>query len=154
MLMRNRRRGFTLIELLIVIAIVTILVTIAAVKLPKALMNTREMSALVTVKAIQQGEIMYSSMFNKYAGTLAELGPPASGQPNASAADVLGADVSGGLKTGYKFVVAERPGGYTVSAVPENYGSSGTKTYYSDESMVIHEHSGPEPATIQDPIVK
>jgi hypothetical protein len=62
--------------------------------------------------------------------------------------------VSNGLKQGYRFTVAGRAGGYTVLAIPENYGSSGSKTYYSDESMVVHEHYGPEPATAEDPIVK
>jgi len=150
----NRRRGFTLIELLIVIAIVTILVTIAAVKLPRVLMSAREMAALKAVKAIQTAEVMYLSRFNRYAVSLAELGPPQSGEANASAGDCIGADVSNGIKQGYKYIVTGRPGGYTVEAVPENYGSSGSKTYYSDDSMTVHEHEGPEPATIQDPIVK
>jgi prepilin-type N-terminal cleavage/methylation domain-containing protein len=150
----NRRRGFTLIELLIVIAIVTILVTIAAVKLPRVLMSAREMAALKAVKAIQTAEVMYLSHFNRYAVSLTELGPPQTGEPNASAGDCIGADVSNGTKQGYKYTVTGRPGGYTVEAVPESYGSSGSKTYYSDESMTVHEHEGPEPATIQDPVVK
>ena len=151
---RKMRRGFTLIELLIVIAIVTILVTIAAVKLPKAMMSSRELAALAAVKAIQQAEVMYLSSYNRYAASLAELGPPQSGTANTSAGDMIGADVSNGLKQGYRFTVTGRAGGYTVLAIPENYGSSGSKTYYSDESMVVHEHYGPEPATAEDPIVK
>jgi prepilin-type N-terminal cleavage/methylation domain-containing protein len=152
--LNRRRRGFSLIELLIVVAIILILVTVAAVQLPKALMHVKETAALVGVKAIQTAQILYSSSFNRYATSLAELGPPQSGQPNASASGVIGADLSNGLKQGYKFTVTGRPGGYTVVAVPESYGSSGSKSFYSDETMTIHEHYGPEQATAEDPIVR
>jgi hypothetical protein len=38
-------------------------------------------------------------------------------------------------------------GGYVINANPIAYNSSGSRTFYSDQSMVIRENYGPEPAT-------
>jgi type IV pilus assembly protein PilA len=154
MLDLRKRRGFSLIELLIVIAIILIIIMIAVPKYQRSLMYTKEMAAIAAVKTIHQAQVQYSSQFSKFATSLAELGPPASGGANASAADMIGNDLSNGLKQGYKFTVTGSPGGYIVTAVPEFYNSSGSRTFYSDQTMVIHEHYGPEPATVQDPELK
>jgi uncharacterized surface anchored protein len=67
---------------------------------------------------------------------------------------MIGNDLANGLKTGYRFTVTGTPGGYVVNAIPENFNSTGSRTFYSDQSMVVHEHYGPEPATLQDPELK
>jgi hypothetical protein len=51
------------------------------------------------------------------------------------------------VKQGYKFTVGTIPGGYTINANPVVYGSDGTRTFYSDQTMVVRENYGPEPAT-------
>jgi type IV pilus assembly protein PilA len=102
------------------------------------------------VKAIQtihQMEVQYQSQFGRYATTLAELGPPQSGNPGPAAADLIQRDLSEGEKQGYKFTLTGTNGGYTVQASPVTYGSSGRKSFYSDHTMVIRENDGPEPAT-------
>ena len=53
----------------------------------------------------------------------------------------------GGTKQGYKFTLTPTPGGYQINANPENYGSSGSRAFFSDQTMVIRENYGPEPAT-------
>ena len=151
---RNRRKGFSLIELLIVIAIILIIITIAMPRLSRARMYTQETAAIAAIRTIHTAEVTYYSQFNKYATTLAELGPPPTGSANASAADMIGNDLSNGLKQGYRFTVTATPNGYAVSAIPESFGTSGSRTFYSDQSMVVHEHYGPEPATLQDPEMK
>ena len=150
----KRRRGFSLIELLIVIAIILIIITVALPKLTRARMYAQEVGAINSIKTIHTAQVQYNSTFGRYAVSLAELGPPASGSSNASAADMIGNDLAGGTKQGYKFVVTGTQGGYTISAVPENFGNNGSRTFYSDQSMVVHEHYGPEPATPQDPEIK
>jgi len=145
----SRRRGFSLIELLIVVSIILILITIAVPKFTHAQMYTRETAAIQAIKAIHTAEVQYQSQFGRYAASLTELGPPASGAPNASAADLIGNDLANGEKQGYKFTVAAIPGGYSVNAVPVAYGSSGSRSFYSDQTMTIHENYGPEPATLQ-----
>ena len=147
----NRRKGFSLIELLIVIAIILIIITIALPRLTRARMYTQEVAALAAIRTIHTAETQYYSQFNKYATSLAELGPPPSGSANASAADMIGNDLANGLKQGYRFTVSASQGGYAVSAVPDVFNTSGSRTFYSDQTMVVHEHYGPEPATAQDP---
>ena len=146
---RTRRRGFSLIELLIVIAIILIIITIAVPKYNRTQMYMRETAAVKAIQTIHQVEVQYQSQYGKYATSLAELGPPASGAPGPQAADLIGNDLSNGEKQGYKFTLTGTPGGYIINANPVNYGSSGSKTFYSDQTMVIRENIGPEPATAQ-----
>ena len=145
----HRQRGFSLIELLIVVSIILILITIAVPKFTHAQMYTRETAAIQAIKAIHTAEVQYQSQYGRYAASLTELGPPASGAPNTSAADLIGNDLANGEKQGYKFTVAPVPGGYVVNANPVAYGSSGSRSFYSDQSMTIRENDGNEPATPQ-----
>src|ERR1044071_4036817 len=119
---RRSRRGFSLIELLIVIAIILIIITIAVPKYNKTQMYMRETAAIKAIQTIHQVEVQYQSQYGKFASSLAELGPPSSGQPSPAAADLIGNDLSGGVKQGYKFTVTPLPGGYQVNANPETYG--------------------------------
>jgi hypothetical protein len=38
--------------------------------------------------------------------------------------------------------VQSTEGGYAVNAVPEVYKSTGSKTFFSDQTMAVHEHLG------------
>lgn len=143
----RNRRGFSLIELLIVIAIILILITIAVPNLTRARMHASETAALAAVKTIHTAQVQYYSTYGRYAVSLTELGPPASGTANASAADIIGSDLAGGKKQGYLFTLTGTPGGYIVNANPEAFGTSGSKCYYSDQTMVVRVNEGPEPAT-------
>jgi prepilin-type N-terminal cleavage/methylation domain-containing protein len=144
---KQRRRGFSLIELLIVIAIILIIITIAVPRYNRVQMYMRETAAIKAVQTIHQMETQYQSQFGRYASSLTELGPPASGNPSPAAADLIGTDLAQGMKQGYKFTVAAQPGGYTVNATPEVYGSSGSRSFFSDQTMVIRENYGAEPAS-------
>ena len=77
------------------------------------------------------------STFGKYAQTLTELGPPASGAAGPAAADLIPKSLAEGKNSGYIFAVQGTPTGYAVTAVPEVFGSSGNRTFYSDQTMVI-----------------
>jgi len=146
---RQRRRGFSLIELLIVIAIILIIITIAVPKYNQTQMYMRETAAVKAIQTLHQMEVQYQSQYGRYAASLTELGPPASGSgaPSPASADLIGNDLANGEKQGYKFTLAAVPGGYTINANPVIYGSSGNKSFFSDQSMVIRENFGPEPAT-------
>jgi type IV pilus assembly protein PilA len=146
---RHSQRGFSLIELLIVVSIILILITIAVPKFTRAQMYTRETAAIQAIKAIHTAEVQFQSQFGRYAASLTELGPPASGGPSPSAADLIGNDLANGEKQGYKFTVAAIAGGYTINATPVTYNSSGSRSFYSDQTMVVRENYGPEPATAQ-----
>jgi type IV pilus assembly protein PilA len=144
---RQRRRGFSLIELLIVIAIILIIITIAVPKYNRTQMYVRETAAINAIKTIHSMEVQYQSQYGRYATSLAELGPPASGAPGPTSADLIGRDLSEGEKQGYKFTLTGTNGGYVINANPVTYGTSGSRTFFSDQTMVVRENYGPEPAT-------
>jgi type IV pilus assembly protein PilA len=151
---RRSRRGFSLMELLIVIAIILIIAAIAVNRLDKARMHAQEMAAIRQVQVINTAETQYYSQYGKYAVSLAELGPPASGQPGPAASDLIPGDLAAGTKSGFKFSVTGTPLGYTINANPDTYNSTGRRSFYSDQTMVVRENWGPEPATVQSKEIK
>jgi type IV pilus assembly protein PilA len=147
----SRRRGFSLIELLIVVAIILIIAMVAIPKMNVQLMSAREMGAIREINAIHQAQTQYYSQFGRYAQALAELGPPSGGAPGPAGADLLPSSLSFGKKGGHIFTVTATPTGYAVSVVPEQFGSSGRRTFYSDQTLEVHENWSAEPATAQSP---
>lgn len=150
----RRRRGFTLIEMLIVVAIVLIIAAVAIPRLDKARMQTYETAAIRQIQTLHAAEAQYMSQFGRFATKLEELGPPASGQPGPAASDLIPGDLAKGIKTGYQFALTGGPTGYAVNANPVTYNSTGRRTFFSDQSMIIRENWGPEPATAQSPEIK
>jgi type IV pilus assembly protein PilA len=155
-LLHRRRRvsGFSLIELLIVIAIILIILAIAVPKLGSARMNASEMSVIREMQTINTMQTQYMSQFGRFATTLAELGPPTSGTAGPQSADLIPSSLSGGDKDGYTFTLTGTPSGYTLSAVPKVFNTSGRRTFYSDQNMIIHQNWSAEPATANSPELK
>jgi type IV pilus assembly protein PilA len=148
------RRGFSLIELLIVIAIILIIAAIAAPKLNIARMQAEEMAAIRTLTTLHLAQTSYYSQFGRNAESLQQLGPPAGGQPGPAAADLISGDLAGGSKSGYIFAVTPTKEGYAITAVPQVFGQSGRRTFYSDQTLVVRENWGAEPATAQSNEIK
>ncbi len=151
----RRQAGFSLIELLIVIAIILIILAIALPRLGKARMFAQEMGAMKTITTIHTAEAQYFSQYGKFAGALTELGPPASGASGPSAADLIpGGLATTGEGSGYKFILSLTATGYTINANPLAFGTTGGRTFFSDQSLTIHNHYGQEPASLTDPEIK
>ena len=149
--MSRRQAGFSLIELLIVIAIILIILAIALPRLGRARMYAQEMGAMRTITTIHTAQAQYFSQYGKFAGTLTELGPPTSGNAGPSAADLIPNGLAQTAEgSGFKYIMALTPTGYTVNANPTIFGTTGSHTYFSDQSLTIHQHNGQEPATAQD----
>ena len=110
-----------------------------------------ETAAIAAIQTIHKMEVQYQSQYGRYAVSLTELGPPASGAPSPAAADLIGNDLSNGTNKGFKFTLTGTQGGYVIQANPVNFGSDGSRTFYSDQSMVIRNNFGQEPATANSP---
>jgi prepilin-type N-terminal cleavage/methylation domain-containing protein len=149
--LRNSRRGFSLTELLIVIAIILIIVAAALPRLTRARMFAEETAAIRAVSVIHTAQTQYYSQYGRYATTLAELGPPVSGAAGPNGADLIDRELSEGHKGGYNFAIAATQQGYTVSAQPKQFGTNGSRTFYSDQTQLIRNRFSNEPATAQDP---
>lgn len=151
---KRRSGGFSLIELLIVIAIILIILAIAVPKLGSARMQAQEMAAIREIQTIHTAQTQYMSQFGKYAATLQELGPPPSGGPGPSASDLIPSSLASGDKGGYTFTMTQTPSGYVINANPKVYNSTGRRTFYSDQSMTIHQNWSNEPANASSPELK
>ena len=143
---RLRTAGFSLVELLIVIAIILIILAVAVPKLTSARMQAQEMAAIQAIQTINTAQQQYYSQFGRYANTLQELGPPTSGNAGPSASDLIPGDLALGTKQGYNFVMTTTPAGYTINANPVTFGSTGRRTFFSDQNLVKRENWSAEPA--------
>ncbi|MFN7923314.1 MAG: prepilin-type N-terminal cleavage/methylation domain-containing protein [Bryobacteraceae bacterium] len=146
---RRLRRGFSLMELLIVVAILMIIGAVAVPKINVALMSAKEMAATREIHNLITAQTQYMSNFGKYATSLTELGPPSSGQAGPSGADLISTEMAKGVKNGYKYEVQATPQGYMVRATPQAFGSTGRRTFYTDQSGTIRQNWSAEPATPQ-----
>ncbi len=153
---RIRQRGFSLIELLIVIAIILIILSIALPQMSKSRMHAQEMGAIATLKTINTVETQYMSQFGQFAGSLTQLGPAASGgaAEGPQAAGLVSGNLASGSTGGYNYTITATPAGYSVSAVPKAFGSTGRRTFFTDQSGIIRENWGQEPATLTSPEIK
>ena len=115
-------------------------------------MYPREVYAVIEIRAIHAVQAQYLSEFRQYGKNLRELGPPAEGElPGAQAADLIPADLATGTNNGYRFDLAGDGSRYVITATPVALNVTGCRSFFSDQTLVIHEHHGCEQATAQDP---
>jgi type IV pilus assembly protein PilA len=141
----RKHNGFSLIELLIVVAIILIIAAIAIPNLIRSKMAANEASAVASLRTINTGEVTYNNTYPGTYGTLAQLGPGGATCTTASSAnacliDNLLAHASSTTtpKSGYYFTI----GGdliniYTSFAQPSAPGSTGTRSFCSDQTLVL-----------------
>lgn len=140
--MKKRDAGFSLIELLIVVAIILIISGIAIPNLLRSKIAANETSAVGSLRTLNTVCIMYMVTYGNYPQALANLGP---GNPaTTSAADLIDSVLASGIKAGYSFTYT--PGtndnsanvfSYAITAVPISPGTTGQRSFYTDESGVI-----------------
>lgn len=154
---RNRDRGFTLIELLIVITIILIIAAFTIPRITKAQIPAHETSAIKSIQAIHEGEMMYSSSHPDlgFTADLAMLGGTAQG----GGEQIIDNNLASGRKSGYTFTYTpgEKVNGairsYTITAVPDQVGSTGQRRFFSDETGEIH-YNASGPADVSSPVIQ
>ncbi len=119
-------------------------------------MHAQEMAAIATLRTINTVETQYMSQFGNFATSLAQLGPPASsgGAEGPQAAGLISGNLASGSTGGYNYTITQTPAGYAVSAVPKAFGSTGRRTFYSDQTGIIRENWSQDPATANSPEIK
>ncbi|MGD0921939.1 MAG: hypothetical protein ABSA70_09280 [Terriglobia bacterium] len=122
-----------------------------------SLSTMNQNSAVGSLRTISTAEITYASTYNTgWSKDLASLGPGCT-PPAANCAGLIDEVLAGGKKSGYIFRYSPGAAGrrgridrYTITARPEAFGKSGTKSFFVDESGVIRETSEDREATTTD----
>jgi hypothetical protein len=133
--------------------LVSAVIVIVTPKLLRAPGYRQEMAAVKAISTVHIAEIQYHSKYGNYATTLSQFGPPASGSPGPNGADLIDRDLASGDKGGFRLVLQPTPTGYSVTANPAAFRTGGSHSYFSDQSMSIHQHNGQDPATANDPVL-
>jgi len=107
--------------------------------------RSHEMTAIRTLVSLNTAQSQYFSTYGRYASSLAEM---------ASPADLIPASLSRGVQSGYRFTMVGWPQGYVINAEPEVFNTTGRRSFSTDQSGVIREHIGNEPASVNDPEIK
>jgi type IV pilus assembly protein PilA len=156
----EKQKGFSLIELLIVVTIILIIAAIAIPNLMRSKMQANETAAVGALRTLTTSTIMYSTTYSGFPHALSDMGP-AAGSPTASStsADLIDSVLATGIKSGYKFsytVTASDPAGnvdsYSIAANPEVPGTSGQRSFYTDQSGIIRSSPGGSADSSSTPI--
>jgi len=138
---RNLQQGFTLIELLVVLTIILIIASFTIPALTKSTMPAHEASARASIKAINEAEMIYS---DDHPGLGFSPDLPTLGGTAHSGEQIIDNALASGRKSDYTFTYTpgEKVNGairsYTITAVPDQVGTTGRLRFFSDESGQIH----------------
>ena len=139
----KEKKGFTLIELMIVVLIIGIIAGLSMPNLVKSKMAAHEASAISAVRSLVTAQITFATRggSGNFAADLTEL----------EAANLIDSVLGSGTAEAYSFSLSGSGVQYTIDARPLVYGSSGIRSFFTDESGAIRYTTADAAATASDP---
>ena len=136
--MRLYRKGFTLVEIMIVVAIIALLAAIAIPNLLRARHNANESAAIAGLRTVSTALESYRAAQTPpvYPAALTNLS--GSTPPYIDTA-LSGATASANAKQGYWYTYTPNANNqqYTCTVQPQVSGTTGTRTFFVDETGVL-----------------
>ena len=137
---RTAERGFTLVEIMIVVAIIALLAAIAIPNVLRGRTNANESASVGNMRALMSSLEMYRSVYSRYPAAWTQMytsvtppfAPPSFQRDLDSAQTVQG----------YDYLYTPGADTYDINANPVTLGSTGTRTFWVNESGQVFHCSG------------
>lgn len=130
--MMNRNNGFTLIELMIVIAVISIIASIAIPQLYASIQSGREASAIASMRVVTTASEQFNLSQGDYPTSLSDL---SNGTP-----ELIDEQLGSGVKGGYTFLLQSVSSSWSCTATPDNFDEA--RHFFVDQSGVIRQEFG------------
>ena len=139
----KENKGFSLIELMIVVLVIGIIAALSMPNLSKSKMAAHESSAISGMRTLVTAQITYATRSGSgdFAPDLATL----------QSANLIDSVMGSGTAEAYSYSLSGSGVQYTIDARPLIYGSSGIRSFFTDESGAIRYTTADAAATSSSP---
>lgn len=143
------------------VAALPFILIIAAIAIPnflRARISANESAAVANIRTINTAAVTYlaSNERQEFAATLKDMGPDSG--PDGKAANLITGELANGVKSGYHFIYTpsdsdgdQKLDAYFVLASPVTPGTTGMRSFCSDQSGVIRVAARNEECTNESP---